>query len=179
MKARIIKDGDRVIITFTEIDSPEDFLERVAKVVCGYAENEVVPQEVTGLAPAAKEEKESCVTDFEAPFTGKTPEEILTTAKLKGFYFLCQTKIPEQYKKETQTLLYEYAKKKKVFDPPYEDVDRMKSYLQMAERILGSNIRASEILEALENGPFDDDKREALVIVCRTACEMLKIFFTR
>ena len=180
MKARIIKDGDRVIVTFTEIDNPEDFLEKVAKVICGYTEEKITPEEVKGLVPVTEEKEESCVApeDFEAPYAGKTPQEIIAIPKFEGFYFLCRTKIPEKYQEETRQLLHDLAVKKELFTPPYKNVDRMKRYLLMSEKILGPSIAASEIVNAVNNGPMDEDKKKALVTSCKTACEMLKIFFT-
>lgn len=171
MKAKVIQDGNRVIVTFTGIENPEEFVERVAKIVSTSSENEVVPQQVIGLVPAVDEENEESYeeekTDFDAPYTGKDPEEIIKMPQFEGFYFLCRTEIPEQYKEKVNSLLYEFAEKRKFFPPPYGNVERMKKYLEMAEKILSLNF--------LENA--SEEKADELDIKCESAFEKIQKFF--
>ena len=198
MKAKIIKDGERVIITLTEIENPEDFLQKVVSIASSYSEEKIVPQEVLGLVPPveSEESEESYVEekeeekekgeeikvaeeaeDFEAPFTGKSPEEIILMPRFEGFYFLCRTKIPAKHKETCDKLLYEYAEKKKFFPPPYGETERMKKYLLMSQQILGDeNLPGiTETIQAVDANPNATD---ALDVFCECAAEKIFAFFS-
>ena len=194
MKAKIIKDGERVIITFTEIENPEEFLQKVVSIVSSSAEEEVVPQEVLGLAPPVeneeneesyteekREEEEAKVAkeveDFQAPFTGKSPEEIISAPRFEGFYFLCRTEIPDKYKEKCDKLLYEFAEKRKFFPPPYGEKERMKNYLVMAQRILGDE-NLPGITETIQVVDADPNATDALDVLCECAAEKISTFFS-
>lgn len=170
MRVKVIQDGDRVVVTFTGIENPELFLERVVEIVSTCSEDEVIPQEALGLVPPANEEYEESYVeneDFEAPFTGKTPEEILDAPHFEGFYFLCHAIIPSQYKDECNRLLFDFAEKRKVFSPPYGETKRMQNYLMMARKILGD--------DAVPDTTSADD--EMLDIICEGVSEKIHAFF--
>ena len=171
MKAKVIQDGNRVVITFTGIENPESFVERVAKIISDSSENEIIPQKVEGLIPVTDEKDEESyeeeILDFAAPYTGKAPEEIIKMPQFEGFYFLCRTEIPEQHKEKVNSLLYEFAEKRKFFPPPYGNVERMKKYLEMAEKILGLNFLES----------VSEEKADELDIKCESAFEKIQKFF--
>ena len=194
MKAKIIKDGERVIITFTEIENPEDFLQKVVSIASSCAEEEIIPQEVLGLTPPVENEEseESYVEekkedekveeveeidDFEAPFTGKSPMEIISMPRFEGFYFLCRAKIPAKYKDECDKLLYEFAEKRKFFPPPYGEKERMKNYLVMAQRILGDE-NLPDITETIQAVDTDPNAADALDVLCECAEEKISAFFS-
>ncbi len=170
MKVKVIQDGERVIITFTGIEDPEKFLQNAVKIVSGCSEEEVVPQQALGLVPAVEEPEESYEEneDFEAPFTGMTPEEILAAPRFEGFYFLCRTEIPSRYKDECDNLLLEIAERNKIFSPPYGNIDRMKKYLKMAQGILGEDVLPNTSLT---------DEEEVLDVTCEYAAEKIFEFF--
>jgi hypothetical protein len=178
MKAKVIQDGSRVVITLTGIENPEEFVDKVVKIASGVAENEVVPQKVEGLAPVIEEETESYdgIIDFAAPYTGKTPAEIAKLPKSEGLYFLCRSEIPERYKEECNQYLYEWAEKNKFFTPPYGDISRMKKYLLFADKVLG-DLQSKEMLQALGNEPFDEMRLDALKTMCEAADEKVQAFF--
>lgn len=276
MKAKVIQDGNRVIITFTGIENPEEFVEKVVKIVSDSSENEVTPQKVLGLAPPPESydkedieevvekeeptatsekntktastgkpkekavdvpketetveiseevidtvdetvviptetaemvevtetpvekvvseetvetlEKENCsenpvkevkkpVEDFEAPYTGMTPEQIFKTPKHEGFYFLCRCKVPERYKEERRKVLFDYAQSKKFFVPPYGNIIRMKGYLNMANRIL--DLKDIELIKMAANDKTtsEEDIRNGLETVCKQLHKELEKFF--
>ena len=75
MKAKVIQDGNRVIITFTGIEDPENFVERIVKIVSNSSENEVVPQKVMGLVPVMVEENEESYETVKEPCLDETPKE--------------------------------------------------------------------------------------------------------
>lgn len=276
MKAKVIQDGSRVVITFTGIENPEEFVEKIVKIVSGSSENEVVPQKVMGLVPVMVEENDEsyeeespketvvvskensetvevpCVDttheiaetpteivetpctdeaveefsevskendeipkevietpcaetsviipkedseaintdkapeeivdipkkieDFAAPYTGKTPKEIMALPNFEGFYFLCQAEIPERYQKECDRLLYKFAEKHKFFLPPFGNVERMKKYLTMAGKILGIK-DVEDAKKALGNEPLSKDSLEALDILCDYLSDKIRKFF--
>ena len=197
MKAKIIKDGERIIITFTEIENSEEFLQKVVNIVSSSAEEEIVPQEVLGLTPPVENEeheesyteeeredkemervgKEEEIEDFDAPFTGKTPKEIISAPRFEGFYFLCRARIPARYKEECNRLLYEFAEKRKIHLPPYGEKERMKNYLVMAQKILGDeNLPGiTDTIQAIDADPHAID---ALDVLCEKAAERISIFFS-
>ena len=193
MKAKIIKDGERVIITLTEIENPEDFLQKVVSIASSCSEEEIVPQEVLGLTPPveSEESEESYVEkekedvkveeieeieDFETPFTGQTPLEIISAPHFEGFYFLCRARIPAKYKDECDKLLYEFAQKKKIHLPPYGEKERMKNYLVMAQKILGDE-NLPGITETIQAVDTDPNATDALDVLCECAAEKISTFF--
>ncbi len=296
MKAKVIQDGNRVIITFTGIENPEEFVEKVVRIVSDSSENEVTPQKVLGLAPPpesyekedveevvetkeavktskedtstskSKEEKvvipketetveapkevvetvdksvetidETMVTetpseeivseektelqnegietskeveipketvevlkedtivseemensesqveeakkpveDFAAPYTGMTPEQIFKAPKYEGFYFLCRAEIPERYKEVRREILYNYAKSRDFFVPPYGNAIRMKGYLNMANRIL--DLKDIELIKKAANDKTlsEKDLISGLETACRQLHKELEKFF--
>lgn len=166
MKAKVFKDGERIIISFEGIKDVEAFLQKVVEIA-STPETTVVPEEVPHLEHP-EEIKEPELIDFEAPFTGKTLDEIINTENFEGYYFLCRTKIPPQYKEECSRILVNFFNSKKILYPP-KTPDRMKKYLAMARKILGGIVIPEEALNIEEVG--------MLVTACEYASEKLTDFY--
>lgn len=210
MNAKVIKDGDRVIITFTGIEDPEYFLQKVVELASTCTEEEIITQEVLGLTPPAemefvesydttKIETEEVIEndeheetpnddvisesldDFDEPYAGKTPREILASPQFEGFYYLCNANIPQRYKEECDLLLYEFAKRKNFFPPPYGDTERMIRYLKVAEKILGNDWPGlADINKVIENSPIPNEfvkGLDELDVLCEFASEHISNFF--
>lgn len=166
MNAKIIYDSNRVIITFSNIENPEEFLQKVVDIVSGNSDKKIVPEVVQELDPPPTDTES--YEDFEAPFTGKTPQEVFCAPKFQGFYFLCQTKIPKRYAKECNKLLWDYVQSKSLCSPPYGKRDRMLNYMKMATNILGEKV------VPMITADITDDE---LDIICESTEEKLLAFF--
>ena len=152
VNAKVFVDGDRVIISFEGMEDTKAFLHDVLKLASGTLGENVVHEEVPNLeAPpeAAPEILEPEVEDFDAPYAGKTPEEIMKVPKYEGFYFLCdaivQCKVPAQFKDECKTLVVSQLEKI-IAKTPYDEPSRIAGYLTMTQRIFGSTVIPNEYL---------------------------------
>lgn len=149
MNAKILLDGDRVIISFEGMEDASAFLHDVLKLASGTLGEDAVYEEVPNLEapPEAPLEVSEPIEDFEEPYTGKTPEEIIKVPNHEGFYFLCNAitryKVPARFKDECNKLVVNRLEAI-IAKTPYEEPQRMLGYLKMAQRIFGSTIILDE-----------------------------------
>ena len=189
MNAKIYKDGNRIIVSFENVDDSEEVLQRIVRVLSN-DEEKVIPDIIPDLEqPEVKEENfedlfanssveddnEIVIEDFEGMYAGKTPREIMKTPKCEGFYFLCTAlrtnKIPSCYINEVKELLDNFIKTKNVLHPPFGNIERMKDYCKMAQNMLGK--------EEIPDYAYESDDEQWLNTTCRTTCEVLSEFYAK
>lgn len=182
MKAKVLKDGDRIVVSFSGIKDAEHFLESIVKMLSEELNQSVAPKAVQDIEPLPNddldvdkevEEPENIdVADFDAPYTGKTPADIMAEPQHKGFYFLCNAvnngRIPSASREECRKILAEYIDGKGILKPPYGNTDRMKKYIIMAQKMLGEDV--------VSNVAYEYDDAEYLTAACDTTLDYLKEF---
>ena len=190
MNAKVYQDGKRLIVSFEDLENAEEFLQRVVDIVSGPVP--LTPEMVSDLDPivteadsvvdVSEEVKEPCcldtsnsVQDFSEPFAGNTPTQILSAPNFEGFYFLCRAvrfgEVPAVYKEEVAKLLIGFMDQYKILQPPYGNVERMKRYCQMAQKMLGNH--------AVPDDAFTSDDAEWLDGSCQTVYEFLESFYSQ
>lgn len=157
------------------VDDPDYQAEEMEQITLldhssGVAEE--VVEELFASESESNEMKEPEITDFPEPFAGKTVKEIVSTPKFEGFYFLCErvlfAEVPERYRVEVAKALLDTISASKILEPPYGNVERMKRYCQMGQKMLGKT--------RIPDDCFASNDADVLDLASQRVCELIQAF---